>query len=110
MSRIVAFRCSSAPYLLVLGESSQPWMTDASVEFLGDVETNSFGASVASAIEFQIATRSFAIISQEHFLFSRPAAPSARHQQNASTPFPEPGKEAVRVFNPGHTGVSVKPN
>ena len=93
MSRVVAFRCKSDPYLLVLGESSQAWMTDASVEFLGGVETDSFGPSVASAIELQIATRSFAKISKAHFLFSRPAAPH-RDDTNRTHPPPDPGKEA----------------
>ena len=69
MNTLIAFRCQDGSYVLAPHAASLPWFRNASVDFLGDVKTNSFGRAVALSIEKQLGDRNFAWVPQRHFQF-----------------------------------------
>ena len=70
MKKLIAFRCEAGNYLLVSPTAFLPWLENPSVEFLGEVNIDSFEQAVAESIDKQMARWNVARVSKVHFCFA----------------------------------------
>ena len=70
MKKLIAFRCEAGNYLLVSTTAFLPWLENPSVEFLGEVNVDSFEQSVAATIDKQMARWNIARVSKDQFYFA----------------------------------------
>ena len=64
---LIAFRCNDGDYVLVSRAQAAPWFGNACVDFLGDVNVDSFDIETASSIERQLNERAFAWVPKHRF-------------------------------------------
>ena len=70
MKKLIAFRCEAGNYLLVSTTAFLTWLENPSVEFLGEVNVDSFEQSVAATIDKQMARWNIARVSKDQFYFA----------------------------------------